>query len=220
MRIEGGERVAEPQEIRAALLFGGEESAQAVGPAAGLQQHCSVHSVESRGLGDRGLRGSSRKTSASSPGLLFRSLAGCGKQIELAGRGRRPLDAVCEASGAFVTEELARPLAHRQQADNALLGFDDPACPGIEMDAGRQREAVHEVEDQRVSFHRLATVAVFFGVLVVGFLFSVSGRLRVGAIARGGPEGPKEQRGQPRVFFERTGATVSRLRFGRAEDLV
>ena len=170
--------------------FGGEQCAQPIGPAAGLQQHRGVHAVEGGGLGDCGLGGGGRKAAAASSGLRFRGFAGCREQFELAGREWRPLDAVGKARGALVTEKLTRPLRDRQQADDALLGLDDPVLPGIKMDAERLREAAHDVVDQREAFCGFAAAAVFFGLRVVGLLFGVTGRFRVGAIARGRAKGP------------------------------
>ena len=66
----------------------------------------------------------------------------------------------------------------------------------------------------------LAAAAVFAGLRIVGFLFGVTGRFSVDPIGRGRAKCPQEYRGQPRVFFERAGATIARLRLGRAEDLV
>ena len=48
--VQGGERIGEAEEGRAALLFGGDQRAQGAGVAAGLKEHRSVQAVQRGGV--------------------------------------------------------------------------------------------------------------------------------------------------------------------------
>jgi hypothetical protein len=71
------------------------------------------------------------------------------KKFELWSAIGSAFDASSEASGAFLAEELVRSLGHGEETHDALVDFNDPIFPSIEVNTEWLGEAADNVVDER-----------------------------------------------------------------------
>src|SRR5713101_1020877 len=88
------------------------------------------------------------------------------------------------------------------------------------MDSERLGEAAHYVVDQSQPLLCTSAIGLILVIRIRGILarFSIEG-VGVGTVGRGRLNCPKEQRGQPGIFFEGSSGAITRASFSGAEYL-